>query len=361
MRWIQGLAVTAVLACQSVTAATPEEIFEKASPSIVVIEVQGSQGEPVATGSGVIVGQITNGSFLFDSAPATAVGDLAQIATNCHVAKAGPVLFVHHRGQRYEARLEESDPERDVCLVVAPKLNFASDLNFALEGTYRPGARVYAIGAPEGLELTISEGLISGLRKLPDGSTVIQTSAPISPGSSGGGLFDTDGRLVGITTAFLPDGQNLNFAIPLEWIIEMPQRARKAQQQFASGHGLAAPQPAPAAVPKRVQPPSTSALTSDVLRDLCQFVLADGGSASEMAANTACMSYIGGFRDGVGGQSFLTQARAFYCPPPQLSTDEIAKAFVRWYDRQPTGDKGLAVTALAAALMNTYPCEGSVR
>jgi len=75
------------------------------------------------------------------------------------------------------------------------------------------GERVFAIGAPRALERTLTEGLVSGLRTGP-GRNMIQTSAPLSPGSSGGGLFDERGNLLGITTlASLPGSQNLNFAI----------------------------------------------------------------------------------------------------------------------------------------------------
>ena len=71
----------------------------------------------------------------------------------------------------------------------------------------------------------MSEGLISSLRPY-EGSQYIQTSAAISPGSSGGGLFDDQGRLVGITTFQIIEGQNLNFALPVDWIGELPKRAR---------------------------------------------------------------------------------------------------------------------------------------
>jgi S1-C subfamily serine protease len=70
------------------------------------------------------------------------------------------------------------------------------------------------------LELTLSEGLISGIRSFNDGPA-IQTSAAISHGSSGGGLFDEYGQLVGITTSFLAEGQSLNFALPAEWILDV--------------------------------------------------------------------------------------------------------------------------------------------
>lgn len=81
--------------------------------------------------------------------------------------------------------------------------------------TLRVGSRVYAIGTPRGLETTISDGLLSGLRRYAQNTIeALQVSVPIAPGSSGGGLFDEQGRLIGTTTAGLRDSQNLNFAIP---------------------------------------------------------------------------------------------------------------------------------------------------
>ena len=91
------------------------------------------------------------------------------------------------------------------------------------------GSRVYAIGSPRGLEQTISDGLLSGVRRSADGSfTALQVTVPISRGSSGGGLFDAQGRLIGITTFTLRDAQNLNFALPASWIADVPRRAQAA-------------------------------------------------------------------------------------------------------------------------------------
>ena len=74
------------------------------------------------------------------------------------------------------------------------------------------GEKVYTVGEPGGLDVTLGEGIISSLSKHED-IKWIQTSAPISKGSSGGGLFDSRGNLIGITTRFFSTGQNLNFAI----------------------------------------------------------------------------------------------------------------------------------------------------
>ncbi|TAN74284.1 MAG: serine protease, partial [Magnetospirillum sp.] len=77
------------------------------------------------------------------------------------------------------------------------------------------GETVYSIGAPKGLEATLGQGLVSGLRTI-KGLRYVQTSAPISAGSSGGGLFDAAGNLVGITTFHLRDAEGLNFAISVD-------------------------------------------------------------------------------------------------------------------------------------------------
>ena len=81
------------------------------------------------------------------------------------------------------------------------------------------GEPLYTLGAPSGLDLTLADGMLSGRRE-EEGVRYVQTSAPISPGSSGGGLFDARGDLVGITTLTFAGkarlNQSLNFAIAAE-------------------------------------------------------------------------------------------------------------------------------------------------
>ena len=73
----------------------------------------------------------------------------------------------------------------------------------------------------------MSEGIVSGLRDI-DEATFIQNTAAMSPGSSGGGLFNADGKLVGIVTSYFSDSQNLNFALPADLIVDA-----KIQMEFA--------------------------------------------------------------------------------------------------------------------------------
>lgn len=90
------------------------------------------------------------------------------------------------------------------------------------------GDKVFAIGSPIGMKNSLSEGIVSGLREH-KGITVIQTTAPISPGSSGGGLFDAQGNLVGITTFKLIKGENLNFAVDIRHAEDLLSDKKPAQ------------------------------------------------------------------------------------------------------------------------------------
>jgi S1-C subfamily serine protease len=88
------------------------------------------------------------------------------------------------------------------------------------------GDRVVAIGAPLGLESTVSEGIISALRDA-GGTHIIQTTTSISPGSSGGPLLNEYGKVIGLTTSQMRDGQNLNFVISARHVTEVLNRKRQ--------------------------------------------------------------------------------------------------------------------------------------
>jgi hypothetical protein len=112
--------------------------------------------------------------------------------------------------------------EHDLALLSVPGLEI-EPLIMRSSASLQIGERVFVVGAPRGLELSLAEGLVSSLREY-EGGVAIQTSAPVSPGSSGGGLFDARGNLIGITT-FGVLGENLNFALPAEWASELAQLA----------------------------------------------------------------------------------------------------------------------------------------
>ena len=185
-------------------ARSAEELFSQLAPSIARVTALDASGRPTALGSGVVI-------------------DRGTVITNCHVVKRGASASVKVGGDVYAATLRVADEELDLCSLDVAGLG-APAVGVGTVKSLRTGQRVYAIGAPQGLELTISDGIVSSLREISLG-TVIQTTAPISSGSSGGGLFDGSGQLVGIVTFQHRYGQNLNFAVPADWIGEMRTRS----------------------------------------------------------------------------------------------------------------------------------------
>jgi serine protease Do len=188
--WLRGTA----------QAASPEQIFARAAPSVVVVEVVNEQGTPFAQGSGVITGP-------------------GLVITPCHVVQAGQHFRVWHRETPFAATLGYADPQRDLCQLYTPQLQAPT----VPRGTVKAlavGQPVYIISAPHGLTLTFTSGMISALRPAL-GSFLIQTDAAVSPGSSGGGLFDRTGRLIGMPCFQFQDGQHLNFALPVDWIADV--------------------------------------------------------------------------------------------------------------------------------------------
>lgn len=193
-------------------ALTPAELFAKVSPSIWKVVALDADSLPLGQGSAVVV------------APNTLV-------TNCHVLAKAKRVLLRRDGDSIEARLSAWDVQRDLCqlsatAVAAPAVTLGETARLAV------GQPAYAIGHPRGLDLTMSEGLVSSFRRNAGGQLLlVQTSAAISGGSSGGGLFDEQGALVGLTTigSVTNAAQNLNFAIPAEWIKDLPRRHQQAR------------------------------------------------------------------------------------------------------------------------------------
>jgi len=206
---------------------SPREVFSRDSPSVFVVEGLNSKGEVLAFGSGVAVRIPTK---------ANAASDLF-IVTNKHVIYGAVAYRVRKGDKAWKAALVRLDQGHDLCALQPETGWTAKPIAIRVSSSVKVGERTYAIGAPEGLELTLSEGLVSGLREI-DNVRVIQTSAPISHGSSGGGLFDSEGRLIGVTTFFLKEGQNLNFALPGEWILGLGDESAAHFPASAAGSRL---------------------------------------------------------------------------------------------------------------------------
>lgn len=181
------------------------DIYKIAAQSVVVVIAFDRGRGAISQGSGVVI-------------------DLNTVATNCHVVESAETAVVMFRGNPYETTAVRGSQKMDFCILNTVNLP-ARVASVGKLSSVVPGQRVYSIGSPRGFELTIAEGLVSGLRQK-DGVplSLIQTSASISPGSSGGGLFNEFGQVIGITTFLLKDSQNINFALPIELFREFRNR-----------------------------------------------------------------------------------------------------------------------------------------
>jgi S1-C subfamily serine protease len=151
-------------------------------------------------------GDSGNGSGFF-------VNDKGDILTNYHVIEgASDITIVTQDENSYQAKVRAYDAARDIALI-ASNVPPAECVPLRISDNIpAPGTEILVAGAPIGLSQTLSNGIVSAVRETGD-STVIQITAPISPGSSGGPVVNMYGEVIGISTAYLRGGQNLNFAL----------------------------------------------------------------------------------------------------------------------------------------------------
>lgn len=162
--------------------------------------------------------------------------DEHRLVTSCHVLKGADALtLAHEKKSLMSAELVAADRPRDLCV-----LRTGATLPVRVSGFRRfddlaVGEEVFAIGSPQGFDRSITGGLVSGKRKARGPrrgmSRIVQTSAVITRGSSGGGLFDAHGNLVGVTSFVSGDGGHLSFAISIEdYTTERPVAAKKKRE-----------------------------------------------------------------------------------------------------------------------------------
>ena len=174
---------------------TAAQIAERATPSIVLIRTPGGLG------TGFIV---------------SADG---RVVTNLHViAGAAEAVVVLGDGRTFaDVEVIGVDEQRDLAVLHIPATKLPS-VKLGDSGAVHPGDRVVAIGHPLGLGNTVSDGLVSAVRVLDESLTLLQISAPIAPGSSGGPLFNEHGEVIGVATLYSNAGQNLNFGVPVGYL-----------------------------------------------------------------------------------------------------------------------------------------------
>lgn len=188
------------IACAPLSAAELTVLYRESSPSVVFVETQDPFGNTKKYGTGFFV------------------ADGCTVVTNYHVIHGGYRIRYGADKNRGTILVPQVRVDREQDLAIIRVADCGKPLPLA-SSLPEIGEAVFAIGNPHSLNYSLSTGVISGLRM--EGMRLLQTTAAISPGSSGGPLINMDGAVVGITTFYLAEGQNLNFAIAAQEIIEL--------------------------------------------------------------------------------------------------------------------------------------------
>ena len=189
-------------------AQTAQQIAKRAFDSTVLLIMEDANGQPVGLGSGFFVKP-------------------QQIATNLHVVDGSASGYAKLVGQKtkYEiVGVSAVDQKRDLAILKVATLGTRA-LALGDSDTVLVGETVYAVGNPHGLEGTFSQGIVSGVRTVGT-DKLIQLTAPISPGSSGGPVLNDSGNVIGVSVATFRKGQNLNFAIPSNYLTALISKIR---------------------------------------------------------------------------------------------------------------------------------------
>ena len=170
--------------------------------SMGVLKVLAPADGRLYSGSGVIIGP-------------------GEVLTNCHVIRKSNRITVMKGALSFNVTSIKKNIYRDLCLLEAPTLNFPA-VDLIKPSEMKIGDMVYFYGYPGGADAFFTEGRVSALHPM-EKSFVVKTTAGFSSGGSGGGLFDNDGNLIGITTFFSAGHSGGYYALPSDWISDLRQ------------------------------------------------------------------------------------------------------------------------------------------
>ena len=209
--------LTFILVCMMVAGSTIVnadeklvDLIKKVKPSVVLIETFDKDNKPIGQGSG----------FFIDNK--------GRLITNHHVVEgAYSATIKTSTGKEYPVQgIVAKNTEADIVKLVVnlPDANITF-LNLSVN-VPSEGEDIFVIGNPLGLESTVSTGIVSAVRDIPAFGKILQITAPISPGSSGSPVINSEGEVIGIATLIVTKGQNLNFAIPSDKIIALKETSK---------------------------------------------------------------------------------------------------------------------------------------
>ncbi|HEX3144593.1 MAG TPA: tetratricopeptide repeat-containing serine protease family protein [Pyrinomonadaceae bacterium] len=182
------------------------ELVRRVKPSVVSVLTYDLKGEPLISGSGFFVRP-------------------GEVVTNMHVIKGAHRVEIHTlegKGRTYPVvGALAIDDEADLALL---KVDLPAERSHPLVTTSTlpdEGEQIFVIGNPLRLEGSVSDGIVSAIREVPDLGRIIQVTAPVSHGNSGSPLFNMRGEVIGIVTVKVTNGQNINLALGVSRIIAL--------------------------------------------------------------------------------------------------------------------------------------------
>ncbi len=174
------------------------ELVKRVKPAIVAIVTYDASGVALTTGSGFFLRP-------------------GQVVTNLHVirgARRCEVKTLDGKGRIYQvAGLLDVDEEGDLALLSVDVPHSRARASQLAPLLPEEGEKIFVIGNPLKLEGSVSDGIVSAVRELPNIGKIIQITAPISHGNSGSPVFNLKGQVVGVVTIKVTNGQNINLAI----------------------------------------------------------------------------------------------------------------------------------------------------
>jgi len=210
-----------------VSPATLPELVRRVKPSVVSVLTYDLKGEPLISGSGFFVRP-------------------GEVMTNMHVIKGARRVEIHTlegKGRTYPVTGALAiDEEADLALL---KVDLPAERSRPLTmSTTLPdeGEQIFVIGNPLRLEGSVSDGIVSAIREVPDLGRIIQVTAPVSHGNSGSPLFNMRGEVIGIVTVKVTNGQNINLALGITRVAELRGNESMSFEQVAA-KGKAGTQP----------------------------------------------------------------------------------------------------------------------
>jgi S1-C subfamily serine protease len=211
------------------------KIVASAHGAVVLLKTFDRQGQVLAFGSGF---RVSDGRFV----------------TNAHViAGATRVEIYNDTGALLGVARSADMVSTSVDLAILPSLGPRSPYLTLAGGMPSVGEQVIVIGAPEGLTNTVSDGIVSAVRKI-ETRQLLQITAPISPGSSGGPVLNQRGEVVGVSVSVFREGQNLNFAVPVTDLLALTA-SRPGQFEFPASMDVGSNKAGSPRSVNRVAPP----------------------------------------------------------------------------------------------------------